>query len=222
MIDLNDLQLLDEFSGVIDEVMEGADQEFFSVPAPVNDGPHQVTLTLGRDGIGLGRQKQEGDQDGQPTGQPFLKVHLEMRPIEGTHEGPGYVLFDRVNSIKFANAATSRLRAVLAKAGVPAPARCTLAELKAHTEAALASKPSVTVVTQWRASAKIDGKYVDVFKGQGNFPKDAQGKPRHTVNVKVAASAGGQSPSFVICDASDPEGMEIKAQATPVRYEQIS
>lgn len=216
-VDLNDLELSPEFLSATDDVTDaGADSQFFAAPAPPDDGKHLVKLGLGRDGIKVKRQFQKGDPQGQPSGAMYLGVHLAEKGqvLEGQ---PGFTLFDRVTSLKMAQSGTSRLRAILSSAGCPAPVGSTLAELRAHTEAALASEPLVSVWTQWRGSVKLsDGKYWDCIKGQSNFPLDSNGRRMSTVWIKVDES--GDQPTFSYTTSDDPEGIEVKAQATPVRY----
>src|SRR5512146_1332564 len=141
MPDINDLYLSPEWAGSFDEATEGADEQFFAPPAPPDDGKHQVTLKIGRDGVGVARQRQPGEGYGNGTGALYLKIPLELRGAGGEK----FVTFDRVTSIKLANSGTSRIRAILAAVGSPAPSKLSLPDLKAHIEAVMQTEPSATV-----------------------------------------------------------------------------
>lgn len=214
MIDINDLDLANEFYD------STGDENYYAPPAPPDDGTHLVTLQLGRDGIASTRLKNEGETAENATGTAYLKVNVEGRPVEGTLAPgtPGFVLFDRINTLPRKTQPGSAVGGLfLVAAGKRMEGN--LAQIKGELESLFFSKPAVRAVTQWQAQVKVgEGKYVTFLRGQNNFPKDGTGKAQHIVWVKIAQGVGGQDPQVMIVGADEPGAIEVRAQAKVVRY----
>lgn len=204
-VDINALELLNEPVEVDGSVNS---EEFFRPPLP-DDGDHLARLTLGDRGIKVDRQR-EGESRAK-TGKPFLQVHLAEELIDDTGAKVGTV-FDQVTSVLMPNTGTTKLHAILDLCGDPAPARSTLGDLLAHTEAVIAQSPQVVVTTQWEArgedTSKPEGskdRYYTILKGQKKFPPiiGEDGEP-----------TGKYDPEI-----EDPKsGEKVRAQVRVVRY----
>ena len=170
--DINDLSLMSE-PVEVDGSITGED--FFQPPIP-DDGDHLARLTLGDRGIKASRQKDKST--GQKSGKGFLMVHLAVELLDDSGNKVG-VIFDNPTSIVMESVNTSKLHAILDACGNPAPARATLGELLAHTEATLAQSPQVEVTTQWEArynkGTDTDPDYKTLLKGQKKFPPKPDG-----------------------------------------------
>lgn len=204
MPDINSLDLLNE---VVEVTSTASAEEFFAPPIP-EDGDHKAVLHLGDRGIKVDKQR-EG-KNGPKTGPAYLNVHNQAKILSDSGE-EGLSVFDSLTSIVMQSAGTSRLHAVLEVAGDPAPARCSLGELKAHTEAFYAQSAQfpVGITTQWEAQVndgtQTDPKYRTVLKGMKKFPPvlDDQGNPTGKYNPEV----------------EDPKtGQKVRAQARIIKY----
>jgi hypothetical protein len=208
-VDINSLDLLNEPVEVDGSVNSEA---FFRPPLP-DDGDHLAILKLGDRGIKIDRQR-EGESRTK-SGKPFLQVHLAMELIDDTGKKTGTV-FDQVTSVLMPNTGTTKLHAILDLAGDPAPARCTLGDLLAHTERVIAQAPQVIVTTQWEArgedTSKPEGskdRYYTVLKGQRKFPP--------------VVDESGQVTEKYESEIDDPKsGEKARAQVRVVRYKRAS
>lgn len=202
MPDINSLDLLNE---VVEVTSTASAEDFFAPPIP-EDGDHTAVLHLGDRGIKVDKQRES--KNGPKTGPAYLNVHMQAKILSDSGE-EGLSVFDSLTSIVMQSAGTSRLHAVLAVAADPAPARCSLGELKDHVEKFLAQGPQVGVTTQWEAQVN-DGTaerpdYRTVVKGMRKFPPmlDESGNP-----------TGKYNPEIV-----DPKtGQKVRAQARITKY----
>ena len=217
-VDINSLELLNEPVEVDGSVNSEA---FFRPPLP-DDGDHLAILKLGDRGIKVDRQR---DESGEKRGKPFLQVHLAEELIDATGAKVG-MAFDQVTSVLMPNTGTTKLHAILDICGDPAPARCTLGDLLAHTEQVFAQSPRATVTTQWEASTKADsqdsvnraislglaksgklgvGDYYTILRGQKKFPPilDEDGKPSGKFESEIEDPVGGE---------------KVRAQVRVLRY----
>jgi hypothetical protein len=199
MTDINQLDLLNE----VVEVSEGASsEEFFNPPLP-DDGEHLVVFRLGNRGIKADRQWEGTGKSRQRTGPAFLNVHLQLKEVKSTGEEGMTVGFDNMTSLIMPGPGTSRLHAAFDLAGFPLPSRCSLGELKAAVENALAQNPQAVAVTRWEAQVNHGTKespdYQSILRGQKNFPPLGEGK----FNPEV----------------TDPKtGQTVRAQSQIVKY----
>ena len=206
--DINALELANE---VIDVGDESRAEDFYRLTLP-DDGEHLATLSLGQDGVSTRRQKDKST--GSRTGAAFVMAHIAAK-IDSANGHPGMTAFDRPTSIVFESKGTSALQAMMTQIDAPIPRGIAAPQVEDHIKVTMAQAPRVKVTTRWVAqyedTSKPEGskdRYVEVRKGQANFPPilDDQGQP-----------TGRYETEFV-----DPKsGKECTTQARIVKYAHI-
>jgi hypothetical protein len=192
-------------NGSVISVDDNFDPVAFFRPALLDDGWHLGVLKLGDRGIKVERQK---DSSGDRTGPEYVMAHIQVRSVdESGKEGPS--AFDTATSIRLAGG--SRLHAILALAGDPAPKETTPEDLKAHCESFFAQPQQIAFKSQWEAQvndgSKERPKYRTIARGQRKFPK--------LVDQATGEPTGKYDPE--IQDPKNPETV-VRAQVNVVEY----
>lgn len=168
-VDINDLQLADE------QVDVNADADAFAGPPPPDDGDHLVKLSIGRDKVQQGKDK---------NGRPYYMVHVQGKVIAGPFENR--VLFDRVSTMVMQGSGTSRMVGVMKQLGESVGGRVSILDLTRQFVNRLAGEPTVTVTTQWRGYCSDCEK--NVLRGQKRFPENGDHTHRHQFECKTCGS----------------------------------
>jgi hypothetical protein len=142
-----------------------------------------VTWKLGQRGF--------SDPKKSKTGVAFFMVSLQGNVVAPGQYYDNLAIFDDPTSIVF-EGGTGKLQAWLKAVGQPAPARCSLGELKSRVEAALNGGAQCKVRGQWQGSVQ-DGqtdagknKYKVVVKGMKKFPQRPDGTHEPTIVIDGA------------------------------------
>lgn len=144
----------------------GSAEEFFRAPL-IDDGANLVTLALGNRGLKFDRVKKGAHQ-----GEGFFNAHLQLKRVKDNGDEGGTIGFDNLTDIPL-DSGWSKLAALIELAGFEYPwGAMQPGERKEKLEAIFAQSPRVEAVTQWQAQEKVGTEYVDVLKGQKNFPFD--------------------------------------------------
>lgn len=168
-VDINNLELVDE------QVDVNADADAFAGPPPPDDGDHLVKLSLGRDKVQQGKDKQ---------GRVYYMVHVQAKVLNGPFENR--VLFDRVSTMVMQGSGTSRMVGVLKALGEPVGNRVSIVDLTRQFVNRLAGEPEVTVTTQWRGYCADCEK--NVLRGQKRFPQNGDHTHRHQIECSKDGS----------------------------------
>jgi len=207
MADLTKLDLNDPNLALPDEAVEyNLEGDAFAGIAPVPDGKHFATLSLGQKGFSGGTTK---------NGNKYIMASIEARidaPGQPHDKAP---VFDNIFTLKQQSSGTSSIVGVLQAAGATVPSKTTIAETARLLDQTLKGNPRVEIETRWEAFCGSDackattgkngqpGKGKTVLRYQRNFPETKPGMHQHVVECPSCKN-------------------ELSAKAKPRRYSAIT
>lgn len=170
-VDLNALDLVN------DEMEVNTEADAFAGPPPPPDGDHLAKLTLGRDKVQLGEDKQ---------GKPYYMVHVEARLVDPSGPLDNRVVFDRASTMIMRNSGTCRIAGILRALGDSVPARIGARDLAKQFVDRLAGEPQVIISTVWEAYCS-DCEKVQA-RGEKRFPASGDGNHRSQLECPKCGS----------------------------------